>query len=381
MPGGSTTDQTTSEKTEPWAPAQGQLKGLLGTLGGMSTSETPWQKNALSSLYDSTTGLPNFGASGTNLADSLFGYNNDAQKNLLTGGNNSYQGILANYLKPEYLNPMNTPGFGDALSTMNNDITNQVNGQFAAAGRDLSPANSTALARGLSQGEGSLIADQFNKNVGTQLGAAGAGYGANTGTAQGLSGLDQAALSARTSGIGAAGAIPGLYSAPASARLGAANAAYAQPWQNMGMLSQQLLPIAALGSQSTGTGTTTQQTSPVSNIIGGVTGGLGLLGGTGGLGTNGWLNPNSSNWMFSDERVKENIAPVGMLYDGQPVYSYNYKGGETPQIGLMAQDVEKTTPEAVVEIGGPGGLKAVHYGMATKRARDLGMLSHLKMAA
>lgn len=291
MPGGSTTEQQTSEKTDPWAPAQGQLKGLLSTLGGMNTSETPWQKNAVSDLYNSTTGLPNFGASGTNLADTLFGYSNDAQKGLLTGGNNSYQGILSSYLKPEYLNPYSTPGFSDAMETAKNDVTNSINSQFAAAGRDLSPANSTAIARGVTQAQAPIIADQYNKNVGTQLGAAGAGYGANTGTAGGLSSLDQAELAARTGGLGVAGSVPGLYTAPASAALGAANTGYAQPWQNLGMLSQQLLPIAALGSQSNGTGTTTQQTSPISNIVGGTTGTLGLLGGTGAFGASGWLAP------------------------------------------------------------------------------------------
>lgn len=377
MPGGSTTDQKQTTNTQPWDPAQPLLKGELGKLGGMDTSVTPWQSGALKDLFNSTTGLPNFGSKGTDLTNSLFNYGNDPQKGLLSSGNNSYQGMLSRYMSPEYLNPMSTPGFSDALATMKGDITNSVNDQFAAAGRDLSPANTTALARGLSQGEGSLISDQYNRNVAAQQGAGAAGFGANTGTAGGLSSLDQAELAARTGGLGAAGAIPGLYTAPASAALGAANQGYAQPWQNLGMLSQQLLPIASLGSQSQGTGTTTQQTSPISNIIGGGAGALGLLGGTGAFGSAGWLAP----LMLSDERAKENIAPVGELYDGQPIYSYTYKGHDTPQIGLMAQDVEKVAPEAVVEIGGRGGLKAVDYGKATRRARNLGMLSHLPMAA
>ncbi len=40
------------------------------------------------------------------------------------------------------------PGFGDAMKTLNSDISNQVNGQFAAAGRDLSGMNTQTLARG-----------------------------------------------------------------------------------------------------------------------------------------------------------------------------------------------------------------------------------------
>jgi len=56
--------------------------------------------------------------------------------------------------------------------------------------------------------------------------------------------------------------------------------------------------------------------------------------------------------IFSDERLKEDILPVGELYDGTNVYSYRYKGDHVPRIGLMAQEVEKTNPGAVVEIGG-----------------------------
>lgn len=67
--------------------------------------------------------------------------------------------------------------------------------------------------------------------------------------------------------------------------------------------------------------------------------------------------------MLSDERAKEDIKPVGELYDGQQVYSYRYKGDPTTQIGLMAQEVEEAAPEAVGEMG--GGFKGVRYDLAT----------------
>ena len=44
---------------------------------------------------------------------------------------------------------------------------------FAGAGRDLSGLNTQTLARGLSQGEGQLVANQYNANVANQLGAMG----------------------------------------------------------------------------------------------------------------------------------------------------------------------------------------------------------------
>jgi hypothetical protein len=65
--------------------------------------------------------------------------------------------------------------------------------------------------------------------------------------------------------------------------------------------------------------------------------------------------------MFSDKRLKENIKPVGETFDGVPLYSYNYKGVDLPQIGPMAQEVEKIKPKAM----GPniGGFKTVKYGL------------------
>lgn len=78
-----------------------------------------------------------------------------------------------------------------------------------------------------------------------------------------------------------------------------------------------------------------------------------LLGGLFGLG---------SSLIMSDERVKDDITEIGETHDGQPLYSYRYKGSDRPQIGLMAQDVEKVKPEAVVTL--PGGIKAVDYNVA-----------------
>jgi len=106
------------------------------------------------------------------------------------------------------------------------------------------------------------------------------------------------------------------------------------------------------------------------NMLGSV-GGMGTSGGgtVGGNAAQGLGSAASSLFaMFSDERLKEDIEEVGELYDGQPVYRYRYIGSPVFQIGLMAQDVEKTKPEAVIEIG---GYKAVRYDKATDYAADL----------
>ena len=66
---------------------------------------------------------------------------------------------------------------------------------------------------------------------------------------------------------------------------------------------------------------------------------------------------------LSDKNSKENISQVGILDNGLPVYLFNYKGNNTPQIGLMAQDVEKVNKDAVKEID---GVKHVYYTKAVK---------------
>lgn len=294
MPGGKTTEtkQTDNQTTQPWAPTQPLLGNIVNQLGSMPTSVSPQQTDAMNRLYGDTSAIPGFAPQGAGLANDLFS-STASNAPMLKDAYSSYAKTLSPYLSSSYLDPMTTPGFSDAYGTMKNDITNSVNGQFAAAGRDLSPANSTALGRGLSQGLGGLLSDQFNKNAATQLGAGSSLFNAGGATAAGLTGMDQTALGNRLQGFGVGGALPGLATAPGMAQLGAANAGGQLPFQNLGWLQQALLPIAALGSQSSGTsnGTTTQKTDPTSNIIGGVTGGLGTLGATGAFGAAGWLTP------------------------------------------------------------------------------------------
>jgi hypothetical protein len=67
----------------------------------------------------------------------------------------------------------------------------------------------------------------------------------------------------------------------------------------------------------------------------------------------------------SDERLKENIKKIGSLDNGINLYSYNYKDGyDLPkgrQVGVLAQEVEKVIPEAVVTED--DGFKAVNYSL------------------
>nr|WP_272951107.1 tail fiber domain-containing protein [Agrobacterium pusense] len=65
--------------------------------------------------------------------------------------------------------------------------------------------------------------------------------------------------------------------------------------------------------------------------------------------------------MASDRRVKKDVKKVGRLM-GHNLYEYQYKGERDDgrrHVGVMAQEVEKKRPDAVVDIG---GTKHVRYG-------------------
>jgi hypothetical protein len=62
--------------------------------------------------------------------------------------------------------------------------------------------------------------------------------------------------------------------------------------------------------------------------------------------------------MPSDRRLKEDIKKVGKTDEGLSIYTYKYKGLPKTHMGVMAQDVQKRNPDAVVS---HSGLLAVDY--------------------
>ncbi|MEJ0092825.1 MAG: tail fiber domain-containing protein [Methylocella sp.] len=68
----------------------------------------------------------------------------------------------------------------------------------------------------------------------------------------------------------------------------------------------------------------------------------------------------------SDRRAKRDIAEIGRLFDGKPVYRFRYHDDPKMQIGLMAQDVAEDCPEAV-HVGDDGFMR-VNYERATESA-------------
>lgn len=284
MGGESKTSQTQNSTTNPWEPAQPALQGLLGQLQGNlgNTGVTGAENNALGTLQN------NANAYGSTYAPQIGNYANT----LLGGGGATDQAgnVNANYQRyVDQTNPLasntnydpyNTPGLKDALSTLTNDITSGVNGQFAAAGRDFSGANSMALGRGLTQGLAPTLVGQYNQNVQNQQGAAGNLYNAGNTNAGILSGLQQQKLANQGQGVGAAGQAFDANNAGANATLQAEAARRGIPVSALGLLAQIGIPIAGLGGQSTGQSQGTQQMSGAQQFAT-IAGGIGSLFGGG----------------------------------------------------------------------------------------------------
>ena len=196
-------------------PFAGQIGGVVGNLlnGGGATAQAP----AIQSAFDTFKAQTNPLASNTNY------------------------------------DPMQTPGLADSLKTMMGDIGTSINGQFAAAGRDLSGMNTQTLARGLTQGLAPILTQQYNQNVQNQQGAASNLYNAGNTTGGLLAGLNQQGIANQVQGVTSANdALTAQNYGPAT-MLQLEQLKQGIPMQNLGLLTQIGVPIAGLGTQSQGT--------------------------------------------------------------------------------------------------------------------------------
>ena len=209
-----------------------------------------------------------------------------------------------------------------------------------------------ALAAAQQQQGVGLGAAQANRQavqqLGTQLAGLGQqGYAQGTGTAQQLAALGQQGFQ---QGATSAQQLAGLGTAAQTAALQGAQAQLAAG--QVGQQTQQALDTAQYQQYLQQQGYPFQ----VAQFLAGIAEGTGALSGS----TTTTTQPAG---FFSDERLKEDVKKIGKTNDGQPIYSYKYKGDDRTQIGLMAQDVEKTHPEAV---GLMSGYKTVDYKKATE---------------
>lgn len=372
-PATTTQNQNTTTTSNPWATATPLLNNLIGSYTGVNPAVTPAQSNAAQGLQTAAAGIPNLTPQATNAIQQMFSQN----PGMLTSTLGQTQANLSPITSAS-LNPWQTPGFSDAMNTLTQNITNATKGVYAGSGRDPSGAGDfgKSLAYNIAGAEAPAVASQYNANVGNLTNASQILQNAGISTEQALGGNVMQALQG-------AGVLPSLAMAPATAQFQAANTAYGLPIQNINALLQPAATLGGMGGTTTGTGymtgTQTPANNPFMNILGGATAGAGILGALGSAGGSSGIAGLAPLLAMSDRRAKTNIKDIGRTHDNQKIYSFQYKGHPAPQIGMMAQEIEKKTPEAVVTA--PDGLKRVNYDLATRRAQKLGMMPAYRQAA
>jgi len=308
--GGSSSQKTTANsQTQPWAPAQGTLTGILGGLSTVNPQLNPTQSAAIAGLESNAGFLGNFAPGATGIANSLMsGGGATATAPMINDAYAQYQKAMQPFASGDYVNPASNPALQGYLGTIQNDVSNQVNGMFAGAGRDLSGANLQTLARGISQGEAPVLNDAYNTARNQQIGAINSLYGAGNTTGGLLSQFDQTRLGNEQAGLGVAKTAQGFALDPYNQQLAIEAQRRGIPLSTLQAMTGIATPIAGLGQSSTGTSTQTTSTpfNPLSlaplalapftggaSLAGGLLGGLGS-GIFGGL-TNGFMGPGSFN--------------------------------------------------------------------------------------
>jgi hypothetical protein len=288
MGGTSTSTQQQTSQTNPYASAAPALNGILSGINSLvpgAGSLTGAQAGALNSIEaNANAGNPYAAATG-NLATGLLNgggaQNNDAA---IKDNLSSYQGLLTPFANGSMVGQ--NKALQAQLDSIGSDVTNQVNSQFAAAGRDGSGANLQALGRGIAQGTAPVIASQYNTDIGNQLSAANSLYGAGN-TSYGLLNQNQAAANANAqAGVGVGNQALDAQNWGANSILAAEAQRQGIPIQNLTTLLGAVSPVAQAFGTTNGA-TSGSQTMSGAQQFGTIAQGIGSLAGA--------INPGGAN--------------------------------------------------------------------------------------
>jgi len=277
MGGQSTSTQTVQSQTAPWTAAQPALQTMLGQIGtGLNnTGLTSAESSALDTLKNNATaGNPYAGQIADYAHSMLNGGGATAEAGNVRDNLAAYRNWLTPYANGSMIG--NNPALTAQLAQIRSDVGNDVNSQFAAAGRDLSGANQMAYGRGVAAGEAPVIAAQYNQDVVNQLAATNALYNAGNTTANTLTQMQQADLTNRGQGVTAAQSALDARNYGANATLAEEAQRRGIPVQALSLLAQIGVPIAQLGQQGNSTTTGTQEKSGVDQFAT-LAGGIGSL--------------------------------------------------------------------------------------------------------
>lgn len=311
--GGGGGDTTTVQQADPWIGAQPYIKDLLKK--GQGTTNNPYQ------FYNGDT-IAGFSPE-QELGFGLASQRAIAGSPTLNAANQN----ITDTLNGNYLSPDSNPYLRGTVDQALGDVQTRVNSQFNNNNFGGS-AHQEQLTRDLGNQANSLYGQNYSMERNNQLQAAT--------QAKDLAGADYQD-SLMLQGIGAQR--QGLSQQYLTDAKNQFDQAANFPYQQLDRYGN----IVNLGLGAGGQTTSSQSGGDTGSSDVGTAAGLGLL----------------AYAAFSDERLKTNIVKVGQLSNGINVYEYD-KFGQRER-GVMAQEVEKVLPNAVITHD--SGYKMVNYKM------------------
>jgi hypothetical protein len=369
--------QTSTQTTTPSTAVTNAANSNLGFVNNLqSQGFQPYTGQQVANLapaqqasIDATQKIANNGT-GTQAANLIGGYASAPAQSVTPQ-------TIASNMSP-YMNQYVMNALAPQLQQMQvaNAATNQAtdaqatgSGAYGDARTGIQQANNSFNQNVAQEG---LIGSAYNSAFNTAIGAGAQDSANQLSAANANAGYNETALNRS---LGGAQALEGLQTQQQGVQTTANTAAQQDTAQNQAQLTAQYnqwlmaqqypfqtsgLADSAIQAANPANPTTTTTTQPDNS-------GYAILGAA--LGTAGGA------YLKSDRRFKQDIDEVGALKDGTPVYSFSYKADpkHIKMIGLMAQDVKKRRPDAVITLDDEDNMMAVNYSLATENSRLMSM--------
>ena len=250
--------QSTSQKTDPWAPAIPYLKSFLGDVDAAKGNLGPTgdQLDAFGILkQNAVEGMPFLDQIKQLGADQLGTTSRTGMVDEAYGG---LKAGLADVAAGKNLDIMNDPRIMAMLKTVGDDVQNRIQGVFAGAGRDVSgnTAGQQAIGKGVTAAQLPILINEFARQQGrTDAAVRDIAQGGVTAASTGQA-LDKDALATRGTAIDTIKQYMAGRDLPANTILQLDEQLRNMPLDDLERIAKLFLPVAGLGSQGEGTSKT-----------------------------------------------------------------------------------------------------------------------------
>jgi hypothetical protein len=254
-----TTNTSQQSQSEPWAPAIPYLSQLLQDLdmGRSTLGPSGDQVDAFARLKaKAAEGSPWAGDIAQLASDTL---GTTSRTPVLDAAYGDLRTQLADVAAGKNQDILSDPRIAAMLEQVGNDVQSRITGAFGAAGRDVTgnAAGQGAIAKGVTAAQLPILLQEFARQQGRTDAAINALFGAGATTAQTGQALDANALATRAGGVDVANAALTARDLPENTVLALDQQLKQMPFEDLSLYAQLLLPVAGLGGQQAGTGTST----------------------------------------------------------------------------------------------------------------------------